>query len=172
MKSFLVHFPATFKIGRPKSTSPPTTKQSRIQVTNSSHRQQWATPSSIWVPSASTTLYPRSRNMIKGLKQYLINNQIQGRQKVRSLVFRSKWAPRDSWYSNRRSCGSKTPTRKQLRVPDRPMRWGALTDWIGPNRLRVKRGRLRDQARISQRLAGASLRWLATRGLPRGTWWE
>ena len=135
----MLHCPTTFKIGLLKSTSResmPTTNTIPHSST-SSHHQLPATTSSTWAPTVLIILCRLSRNMIKsGFNNRKSNNNRL--KQVRCRIFRSKWARRDSRCSSQRLFVSQTHICKQLRVPDRRMRWEALMAWIEARRLKEK----------------------------------
>lgn len=169
MKSLLLHCPTTFKIGLLKSTSResmPTTNTIPHSNT-SSHHQLPATTSSTWAPTVLIIPCRLSRNMIKSG----FNNQQSRLKQVRFRIFRSKWARRDSRYSSQRLFVSQTHICKQLRVPDRRMRWEALMAWIEARRLQgTCRRPISRACSTSQEQVCASSQWQGNRGPPSATW--
>ena len=169
----LLHYPTTFTIGLHKSTSResmPTTNTIPLSST-SNHHQLPATTSSTWAPTVLIILCRLSRNMIKsGFNNQKSSSNNHRLKQVRFRIFRSKWARRDSRCSSQRLFVSRIHICKQLRVPDRRMRWEALMAWIEARRLKGKCRRPISRACSTSQEQVCASSQRQGRGPPSATW--
>lgn len=167
------HYPTTFTIGLLKSTSReamPTTNT--IPHSSTSNHHQLPATSSTWAPTVLIIRCRLSRNMIKSgfsNRKRRSNNNNHRLKQGRFRIFRSKWARRDSRCSSQRLF-VQIHICKQLRVPDRRMRWEALMAWIEARRLKGKCRRPISRACSTSQEQVCASSQRQGRGPPSATW--